>query len=231
MSDENIGYLVNLRNDEISFASIDYKNLDIDDSCYSFMNGQHYIIGGYDHPRLILTLEVDKCELTEHDMLGIQHVDGMWGACAVYNDITYLCFDESGVDMYGCQTYDGYNQNLIEARTEYAHDWSTMAVYNDEMWTITNVGQLNQNLWAVQKFDGLTWTKIGELSESHSTVSTITSGKIINGFAYTGKYYLDKVKMDEEDYSATNLGKDPDGSSFVLYYAPMLLVDGPICAL
>ena len=160
MSDENIGYLVNLRNDEISFASIDYKNLDIDDSCYSFMNGQHYIIGGYDHPRLILTLEVDKCELTEHDMLGIQHVDGMWGACAVYNDITYLCFDESGVDMYGCQTYDGYSQNLIEARTQYAHDWSTMAVYNDEMWVVggcENGGAFGCHN-RVESFNGSSWS-------------------------------------------------------------------------
>ena len=41
---------------------------------------------------------------------------------------------------------------------------------------------------------------------------------------------LDKVRLDEENYSATNLGYDPVGDDFWLYYSPMLLVDGPVCA-
>ena len=156
---------MNLSTDEISFSSIDYHGIDIDDTCYAFMKGQHYIIGGYLRPHMILTLEVDKCELTEQGNLEIQHIDGMWGACAVYNDVAHLCFDEEGVDMFGCQTFDGTNQNVIDARTQYAHDWSSMAVYNNKIWVVggcdswSNGGCHNH----VESFDGSSWS----LSAAH----------------------------------------------------------------
>jgi hypothetical protein len=38
---------VNLSTDQISFALVDYGEIDTDDACYAFMKGQHYIIGGY----------------------------------------------------------------------------------------------------------------------------------------------------------------------------------------
>jgi hypothetical protein len=42
---------VNLSTDQISFALVDYGEIDTDDACYAFMKGQHYIIGGYFNDR------------------------------------------------------------------------------------------------------------------------------------------------------------------------------------
>ena len=39
----------------------------------------------------------------------------------------------------------------------------------------------------VQRFDGLSWTKIGELSQAHATSYSVNSGKIVNGYAFIGE--------------------------------------------
>ena len=49
----------------------------------------------------------------------------------------------------------------------------------------------------VQRFDGFSWTKIGELSQAHATSYAVNSGKIVNGFAFIGEeYFLNKNKLD-----------------------------------
>jgi hypothetical protein len=40
------------------------------------------------------------------------------------------------IDAYSCQTFDGENQGLIDARSTYPHDWASMAVYDDKMWVV-----------------------------------------------------------------------------------------------
>ena len=109
--------------------------------------------------RQIVTIDVDGCELRTTGLLEVQHMDGMWGSCAVYNDLTYLCFDEEGVDEFGCQTFDGSNQNVIDAKSNSAHDWSSMAVYDDKMWVVGGCGVETSGCHnIVEAFDGNSWS-------------------------------------------------------------------------
>ena len=45
----------------------------------------------------------------------------------------------------------------------------------------------------VQRFDGFSWTKIGELSQAHATSYAVNSGKIVNGYAFIGEEYYFKI--------------------------------------
>lgn len=101
-ADDNLGFLVELDTDAISFASIDYNSnvFEIDDSCYAFVKGEHWILGGYYVERQMIKFEPDNCKLTlQQSFLAVPHTDGLYGSCAVYNDVAHLCFDEGGVVM------------------------------------------------------------------------------------------------------------------------------------
>jgi hypothetical protein len=101
-ADDNLGFLIELETDAISFASIDYNSnvFEIDDSCYAFVKGEHWILGGYYVERQMIKFEPDNCKLTlQQSFLAVPHIDGMYGSCAVYNDVAHLCFDEGGVVM------------------------------------------------------------------------------------------------------------------------------------
>jgi hypothetical protein len=102
---------------------------------------------------------VDGCELREIGYLQVPHIDGMWGSCAVYNDVTHLCFDEEGVGAKGCQTFDGNNQGIIDAESNSAHDWSSMAIYDNKMWVVGGCSAVEfgcHNI--VEAFDGHSWS-------------------------------------------------------------------------
>lgn len=97
---ENVGFLLDLEKQSFRYANIDYKTdyFDIDDACYAFIKGEHWILGGYYVERQMVKFEADSCELNlQSSLLEIGHIDGMWGSCAVYNDLAHLCFDEEGV--------------------------------------------------------------------------------------------------------------------------------------
>ncbi|CBY34252.1 unnamed protein product [Oikopleura dioica] len=82
----------------------------------------------------------------------------------------------------------------------------------------------------VYKFNGFSWTLLGKLSEAHSQSWDMNSGKIVNGYAYVGEDEIDKIKLSEDEYFSYSIGNDPDGNDFWLYYSPMILVEGPLCA-
>lgn len=153
---EDIGYLLNLETEEISLATVNYDSFSIDDSCYAFLEDKHFLLGGSLNPHQILTFENETCSLREHGVLGTSHVDGMYGSCAVYNQVAYLCFDENGVDQRGCQGFDGTDQIRVKQKSTHAHDWSSMAVYDGRMWVVggcESSGCYNH----VECFDGNSW--------------------------------------------------------------------------
>ncbi|CAG5112316.1 Oidioi.mRNA.OKI2018_I69.chr2.g6543.t1.cds [Oikopleura dioica] len=140
---ENEAILFNLGTEQFSRASINgfiEYNYDIEDACYSFMKGEHYFLGGYENPRAIAKFNIDTCEVKPgtgwDDILEIGHMDGVYGSCANYNDVTYLCFYEDGIDAFGCTVFDGENQKLIDAKSQHPHDWADMTVYDDKMWVV-----------------------------------------------------------------------------------------------
>ena len=47
----------------------------------------------------------------------------------------------------------------------------------------------------VHRFDGFSWTKIGELSQAHATSYAVNSGKIVNGYAFVGAEYFKKASL------------------------------------
>ena len=67
-------------------------------------------------------------------------------------------------DAYSCQTFDGENQGLIDARSTYPHDWSSMAIYDDKMWV---VGGCDPDAYScgntVEYYDGASW----HISQNH----------------------------------------------------------------
>ncbi|CBY34294.1 unnamed protein product [Oikopleura dioica] len=159
---DNEAYLLNLATDTLSRARINgWSSLgtDTEDSCYSFMSGEHWFLGGYENPRMIAKLNIENCEVKpEQNFLPFSHLDGIWGSCASYNDVTYLCFDEDGVDVYGCSTFDGESQTVISAKSNYAHDWADMTVFDDKMWV---VGGCDPEIYGchgeTESFDGNSW--------------------------------------------------------------------------
>ncbi|CAG5112317.1 Oidioi.mRNA.OKI2018_I69.chr2.g6544.t1.cds [Oikopleura dioica] len=73
------------------------------------------------------------------------------------------------------------------------------------------------------------WTLIGQLTESAADSWWISSGKILGDYAYLGEDSLEKVKLSDTDFSATNLGSGADDYLY-LYYAAFIAVDGPVCS-
>ena len=129
--------------------------------------------------RQIATIDVDGCELREIGILETQHIDGMWGSCAVYNDVTHLCFDDEGEGETGCQTFDGNNQGVIDAQSNSAHDWSSMAIYDNKMWVVggCSVGESGcHNI--VEAYDGNSWS----VSVPHADAALV--GHLVLGDAH-----------------------------------------------
>ena len=64
------------------------------------------------------------------------------------------------MDEFGCQTFDGVNQNVIDAKSSVAHDWASMDVFDNRMWVVggceTFGGAGCHNI--VEVFDGSSWT-------------------------------------------------------------------------
>ena len=177
---DNQAFLLNLSTDQISFATMNFNEIDFDDSCYAFMKGQHYLLGGYFNERQISAVDVDGCELQEIGILEIPHIDGMWGSCAVYNDVTHLCFDDEGVGEKSCQTFDGSNQAVIDAKSNSPHDWSSMAIYDNKMWVVGGCGVSDYGAChnIVEAFDGNSWS----VSVPHADGALV--GHLVLGDAY-----------------------------------------------
>ena len=162
---ENEALLFNLATEQFSRASINgyiEYSYDIEDACYTFMKGEHYFLGGYENPRAIAKFNMNACEVKPgtgwDDVLPIGHMDGVYGSCANYNDVTYLCFDEDGVDAYGCSVFDGEDQKLLDAKSQHPHDWAAMTVYDDKMWVVGGCDPLTYDCnGIVEFFDGNSW--------------------------------------------------------------------------
>ncbi|CAG5112952.1 Oidioi.mRNA.OKI2018_I69.chr2.g7110.t2.cds [Oikopleura dioica] len=232
-ANEDVGYLLNLKTEEISYATVNYNSLSIDDSCYAFLGDKHFLLRGSMNPHQILTFESETCSLREHGVLGTSHVDGMYGSCAAYNEIAYLCFDENGVDQRGCQGFDGNDQIRVKQKSTHAHDWSSMAVYDGRMWVVggcessgcyNHVEFFDGNSWqlSVPHPDSTIWADSGELSQAQKFSYGVNAGVIVNGYAYIGKDVLDKAKLEPSEFSAYSLGNDPDDTTLWLYYSPMI---------
>lgn len=112
------------------------------------------------NPRMIAKFNVNECEVKpEQNFLAFSHIDGMWGSCASFNDLTYLCFDEDGVDENGCSTWDGESQTVIPAKSTYAHDWAEMTVFDDKMWVVGGCDPQEYYCHGEsESFDGNSWT-------------------------------------------------------------------------
>ena len=69
-------------------------------------------------------------------------------------------------DEFSCQTFDGENQSVIDAKTAYPHDWASMAVYNDKMWVVggCDPGEFECTN-KVESYDGTSW----QLGTDHPT--------------------------------------------------------------
>lgn len=109
---------------------------------------------------MIAKLSLDSCSIwPEQDVLEVTHIDGVWGSCAVYNDVTHMCFDEESTGFTKCQTFDGENQFLLDEESNEEHDWAAMTVYSDKMWVVGGCsGETNRCHNFVESFDGTKWT-------------------------------------------------------------------------
>ncbi|CAG5110246.1 Oidioi.mRNA.OKI2018_I69.chr2.g4663.t1.cds [Oikopleura dioica] len=83
----------------------------------------------------------------------------------------------------------------------------------------------------VYMFKNTEWKFLGKMSESTANSKYFTSGIIAPGsFAYAGENSIEKIYLNEENFSSTDIGKPEDGNDMQLEYATMILVHGPVCS-
>ena len=185
-------FLIELATDTHKMGNFNYNMAihDIEDSCYAFMKGEHWFLGGYYNERMIAKVNLGGCAIEpQQKLLAITHVDGFWGSCAVYNDLTHMCFDANGVGADRCQTFDGEEggQAVLPSRSNSPHDYTAMAIYDNKMWV---VGGCDPNGFdchnIVESFDGSAWRVAPSLPVSEIYAQTVLGD--VNGlYAISGR--------------------------------------------
>ncbi|CAG5110101.1 Oidioi.mRNA.OKI2018_I69.chr2.g4540.t1.cds [Oikopleura dioica] len=145
-------FVINTEDDSVKGAAFDYNVLDIEDSCSVVFRGEAWIIGGYQRPRQISKLnESGTCGITHmNEILTVEHMDGMYGSCGVFDGAVALCFYENSDDNKACWTYQPGEEQTQLPSSSFGHDWAEMVTFKNELVTVggcdsTLVNNCNSN--------------------------------------------------------------------------------------
>ena len=193
--------MIELATDTHKLSSFTYNDLffDIEDSCYAFMKGEHWFLGGYYNERLIAKVNLGGCKIEpEQKVLAVTHVDGFYGSCAVYNDLTHMCFDSNGVGIDRCQTFDGEEggQAVLPNRSNAPHDYAAMAIYDNKMWVVGGCDTYNDCHNIVESYDGSAWTAAPNIPvERDEIYSQLVLGDVNGLYSISGRYNGRNVRI------------------------------------